>query len=95
METMEHLLNSCTSRNFLWQNHEILFGHYDRDYSSTKITMENWMKKICKSPILNQACNISLGFLLWVVWKERNQRVFKDEKKYDSGSMEDYQTKYP
>lgn len=46
IETMEHLLNACSYNKVLWQNHEKLFGHTDKDQTSTKTTMEKWRKKI-------------------------------------------------
>lgn len=44
-----------------------------------KLTVENWKSKPYQNAILNRAWNLSIGFILWNIWKERNRLIFKDD----------------
>lgn len=53
---MEHLLNSFSYKKVLWQNHEKLFGHMDRDQL-------NKQQKMVKENILEPHLEPSLEYL--------------------------------
>jgi len=42
-------------------------------------TIKLWNANPFKNSLLNKALEIFLGILMWKVWKERNQRIFKDK----------------
>eukprot|EP00253_Pinus_taeda_P004883 PITA_04883 len=44
-ETMEHLANSCSINNNLWQNHQQLFEISDRKTGSITTLVEKWQSK--------------------------------------------------
>lgn len=77
---MEHLTNSCSVSNTLWQKHQQLFEISDRDTSSITTTVEKWRRKPYRNVILNQDWNLSIEFLLWNIWKARNQLIFKEDE---------------
>ena len=83
VETMEHMTNACRYNENLWKNHNQLFGVSDRNPNNMKTTMDNWRKKPYQNPILNRAWRLSLGFFLWAIWKERNNMIFKDERRIE------------
>jgi len=85
-ETMEHVVNSCSVSNNLWQNYQQLFEITERNLGSIKITIEQWRNKPYHNTILNHAWNLSIGFLLWNLWKARNKVIFSEEKK-DKGEI--------
>lgn len=68
-ENLEHVANSCSVSNNLWQNHHQLFEITDRNIGSIKTTMKKWSSKPYHNTILNHAWNLSIGFLLWNLWK--------------------------
>ena len=41
-------------------------------------TLKNWMNCPFESNILNQLWTFIPGFVLWLTWKERNTRIFKN-----------------
>lgn len=57
-ETMEHVANSCSVSNNLWQNHHQLFEISDRKTSSITTTVEKWRSKPYLNIILNRAWNL-------------------------------------
>jgi len=46
-----------------------------------KTTIDNWQKNLYQNTILNRAWIISLGLVLWNIWKERNNLIFKEERR--------------
>jgi len=80
-ETMEHIANSCSVSNNLWKNHHQLFDINNRNTGSIRTTIEKWSSKSYCNTILNRASNLSIGFLLWNLWKARNRVIFKEDEK--------------
>lgn len=78
---MEHLTNSCSYSETLWKNHEKIFSVSNKDQISMKETMDKSRRKPYQNPILNHSWWLSLGFVLWAVWKERNKIIFKGKER--------------
>ena len=79
-ETIEHLLNRCPIVETLWRILEKLFRQADRDNTNINETIKKWRNGAFKCEVLNRAWRLSIGFLLWSIWKERNHRIFRDEE---------------
>ena len=71
-ENIEHLFNNYSIGNEIWQLNEALFGQTDRDNTSVNGTICNWRRGVYKSEVVNRAWRLSIGFVLWAIWKERN-----------------------
>lgn len=79
-ETMEHLLNSCIFTSWLWNIFAKIFQQSDRDRGSIINTLNSWRGNFSDYEILNSAWALKPSFIIWNVWKERNKRIFKEEK---------------
>ena len=78
-ESIEHLLNTCEIAEIIWNSNARLFMQTDRDNASINETIIKWRKGGFQRETLNRAWSLSLGFILWGIWKERNHRVFRSE----------------
>eukprot|EP00253_Pinus_taeda_P035229 PITA_35229 len=81
-ETMEHLLNLYPFTSTLWNWMASIFRQTDRDIGSITSTLKNWRKNFSVNEIINNAWDLVPGFIIWDVWKECNNRIFK--KKFGS-----------
>eukprot|EP00253_Pinus_taeda_P005630 PITA_05630 len=79
-ETMEHLLNSCIFTSKLWDFFANIFNQSNRDKESITNTLHGWRNYGSNNEILYSAWALLPSFILWNVWKERNKRIFKEEK---------------
>eukprot|EP00253_Pinus_taeda_P003152 PITA_03152 len=77
-ETIEHLLNLYPFTSSLWNWVASIFRQTDRDNFSIIGTLKNWRKNFSENEIINKAWTLVPGFLIWDVWKERNNRIFKN-----------------
>jgi len=77
-ETMEHLLNDCIFTSRLWDTFVTIFQQTYRDKESIINTLNNWRRNFSKYEFLHLAWVLILGFIIWNVWKERNNRIFKN-----------------
>lgn len=77
---MEHLMNRCTVSNYLWDSHFRLFEHCHRNHRNIVNTIANWPRKPYQNLVVNYAW-LSVGFLLWNIWKARNGEIFKAESR--------------
>eukprot|EP00253_Pinus_taeda_P008423 PITA_08423 len=78
-ETMEHLLNHCPFTSTLWNWVDSTFRQTDKDNFSITSTLKNWRKDLSKNELINKDWTLVPGFLIWDVWKERNNRIFKNK----------------
>ena len=46
--------------------------------NSLERTLKNWIRNPFKNPILNCLWKLTLGFILWNLWKERNNKIFNE-----------------
>ena len=80
-ENLEHLLNKFSIADFMWHNLPTLFQQTVRNKESIQHIIENCRRGGYQSPVVNGARSLLVGFLLWVFCKERNMRMFQDEKR--------------
>ena len=80
-ETMEHLLNSCIFTSRLWDTFANIFQQTDRDKGSIINTLNNWRRNFSDYEFLSSTWALTPSFIIWNVWKERNNRIFKNENK--------------
>lgn len=77
---MDHLLNLCSFTSTLWNWVATIFRQMDKDRGSITSTLKKWRKIFFDNEIINRAWALILGFLIWDVWKEWNNRVFKNRQ---------------
>lgn len=80
-EIMEHLLNSCMFSSSLWDSFSFIFQQTDMDKNSICNTLTNWRKGFTDNEVLAIAWALFLSFIVWNVWKERNNQIFKEVKR--------------
>jgi ribonuclease HI len=78
-ETMNHLLNTCHYTAQVWDQVAIIMRTSDRLRDSVIETLINWRDQPFSSPYLNRVWQLLPGFVLWQVWKERNNRIFRNK----------------
>jgi len=81
IETQEHKLNNCPFAQYLWEEIRTLFGKSNRDPNNIKNTIMQWGKGKFSCRVVRRIWNLSVGFVKWSLWKERNRRIFR-EKSY-------------
>lgn len=77
---MDHLLNLFPFTSTLWNWIASIFKQIDRDMGSITSTLNKWRKNFSDNEIVNKALDLTPSFLIWDVWKERNNRIFKNRK---------------
>ena len=77
-ETIDHLLDACAFTSQLWDFVAGAFRHTNRVKGNITETLKNWTNYPFESNILNQLWTFIPGFVLWLTWKERNTRIFKN-----------------
>eukprot|EP00253_Pinus_taeda_P003033 PITA_03033 len=78
-EMRDHLLSLCTFTSTLWNWAVCIFRQTDRDENDISKTLKNWRKKLSENKTINSAGTLIPSFLIWNVWKERNNIIFKDK----------------
>lgn len=79
-EAMEHLLNNFIFTSRLWDTFVTIFQQIDRDKGSIINTLNNWRRNFYDYEFLRSAWTLKPSFIIWNVWKERNNKIFKNEK---------------
>jgi hypothetical protein len=74
---MNHLLNSCSYTAQLWDQVAIIMRKSDRQRESVIATIAEWRDHAFQSPLLNRIWQLLPGFILWQIWKERNEGSFE------------------
>lgn len=80
-ETRDHLLINCPFAKKLWTNTKRTFnksGIAPREFNELVF---QWNKEVFQCRVVKRAWNLISGFVLWMVWKERNRRVFQNSAK--------------
>jgi len=81
-ETMDHLLNSCIFTSKLRDGIALIFRKTNRDRGSITNTLSNWWRNFSNNETINKAWALTPSFLIWNVWKECNNRIFKNKKNF-------------
>lgn len=74
---MDHLFNLYSFTSTLWKWVAYIFNQTVRNKNDVTETLKNWRKYFSNNETFNLAQTLILGFLIWDVWKERNNRIFK------------------
>lgn len=77
LETLNHLLNTCPTACSLWDEMAIVFKQSDRDRNSIQNSLSQWRSSTSSNPLVNNAWNLVPGAIVWILWKEKNARIFK------------------
>ena len=71
-------MDACPFSSSLWDYVAEAFRHTNRVKGNITETLKNWTNYPFESNILNQLWTFIPGFVLWLTWKERNTRIFKN-----------------
>ena len=80
-ETTNHILDECNFAGKIWKEGERIFRKKVRQNRHPDLTIAQWQHQPFSIKILNRIWELFLGFVVWEVWIERNNRVFKDKAK--------------
>eukprot|EP00253_Pinus_taeda_P017843 PITA_17843 len=79
-ETIQHLLDTCPIANQLWNQVSFRCQRRCKDHEDIIDTIRHWPKGPYDCDILNHLWNHIPGIIVWNLWKERNRRIFKNQK---------------
>lgn len=77
-ESTKNLMHSCQLACKLSEKVSFQCQKEGRIQGDIIATIRNWARNPFKSKILNFLSKLIPGFLMWIIWKERNRRIFKD-----------------
>eukprot|EP00253_Pinus_taeda_P021290 PITA_21290 len=80
-ETRNHLLINCPFAKTLWINTKRTFGKPENAPSEFNEVVFQWNKEIFQCKVVRRAWDLISGFVLWMIWKERNRRIFQNTAK--------------
>eukprot|EP00253_Pinus_taeda_P017009 PITA_17009 len=80
-ETQDHLLIKCGYARNLWREVEKLFLKPERYPKETNEVIFHWQKDKFQCKVVRKAWDLIASFVIWMVWKERNRKVFQDKLK--------------
>jgi len=80
-ETQEHLLINCGYTRNLWREVGRLFRKPEKYPKETNEVIFLWQKEKFQCRVVRRAWDLIAGFVLWMVWKERNRRIFQNKVK--------------
>eukprot|EP00253_Pinus_taeda_P033403 PITA_33403 len=75
-ETQNHILNNCRYAEKMWTETRKLYGKERRDPRDIKSTIFLWNKEKFNCKVIKRAWDLTVGFTIWFLWKERNRRIF-------------------
>ena len=78
VETRNHLLINCPFAKNLWMSTKRIFGKSEIAPSEFNEVVCHWNKEVLQCRVVKRAWNLISGFVLWMIWKERNRRVFRN-----------------
>jgi hypothetical protein len=73
---MEHIINQCPFSELIWDHASKHMRRTRRERNNIINTIKNWGNRSFQNPILNKIWKILLGFIVWLLWKERNRFIF-------------------
>eukprot|EP00253_Pinus_taeda_P025949 PITA_25949 len=78
-ETEKHVLNNCLYAVKIWNETGKLYGKERGDLKDIKRTIFLWNKEKFNCKVIKRAWDLTVGFTIWFLWKERNRRIFLDK----------------
>lgn len=78
METRNHLLINCSYAKQMWKHTKRMFGKSDIIPNEFTELVLQWNKEVFQCKVVRRVWNLISGSILWMIWKERNRRVFQD-----------------
>eukprot|EP00253_Pinus_taeda_P031749 PITA_31749 len=79
-ETAVHLMLSCPLSRHIWEKVAFRSRKDGRVQGNIPNTIRTWSQSPYQSKILNTLWQIAPGIVMWNIWKERNRRIFRDQK---------------
>ena len=77
---MGDLLDKFPFATFTWDKGAMGFRRSDRRRGRLAQTLKEWHPKSFKNPIIQIVWDAFPGMEMWCIWKERNARIFKDQR---------------
>eukprot|EP00253_Pinus_taeda_P026164 PITA_26164 len=77
-ETRNHLLINFPFARILWMNTKRTFGKPENAPNEFNEVVFQWNKEIFQCKVVRRAWDLISGFILWMIWKERNRRIFQN-----------------
>jgi len=87
-EMIKHLLNLCPFTSIAWDWVATIFRQTDMDRLSVSNNLKNWRNNFSGNEIVNKAYILVPGFVIWNVWKERNNHIFSNKTSKPQNIME-------
>ena len=80
-DTMGHIMDIFPFAESIWDKGAMMFRRSDRIHGLPSQTIRDWNQCAFTSPILRTIWNAFLGMAMWCIWKERNERIFRGQRK--------------
>eukprot|EP00253_Pinus_taeda_P022541 PITA_22541 len=77
-ETRNHLLINCPFAKTLWINTKRSFGKPENAPREFNEVVFQWNKEVFQCKVVRRAWDLISGFILWMIWKERNRKIFQN-----------------
>eukprot|EP00253_Pinus_taeda_P033781 PITA_33781 len=77
-ESRDHLLLHCPFAKTLWINTKRDFGKPENAPCEFNDVVFQWNKEVFQCKVVRRAWDLISGFSLWMIWKERNHRIFQN-----------------
>eukprot|EP00253_Pinus_taeda_P003073 PITA_03073 len=74
----DHLLLHCPFAKTLWINIKRYFGKLENAPREFNDVVFQWNKEVFQCKVVRRAWDLISGFSLWMIWKERNRRIFQN-----------------
>eukprot|EP00253_Pinus_taeda_P008598 PITA_08598 len=78
-ESAAHLMHLCPLSRRIWEKISFRCQKEVRNQGDINNMLRSWPQQPYQSNILNILWQIIPGTVMWNIWKERNQKVFKDQ----------------
>jgi hypothetical protein len=76
---MNHLLDECPYRSEVWEWVAGIFRQSNRIRGNISATINTWKENYSENEEVNLYWTLIPGMIIWEMWKEQNQRIFKNQ----------------